>query len=186
MRWSLATFLLLAACAPAAQSPLQAPAQLPARVEPNASGYDIVLNRSEQPLGQTFAAPPDRVWPLALAAYTVAGLRIDGSDAVRYQVQTRGQVLRRQLHGESLSAYFDCGTEISGSIADTWRLKVDALMAVGPASTRDSSHVATMLTISASPVEGTSSQVTQCSSKGRLEMEIAQTIRQALARQPTR
>jgi len=183
MRWSIASLLLCVACAPATQGPIEAPTQMPARLDPNAGGYDVVLNPSEQPLAQAFAAPLDRVWPLAVAAYTTAGLRVDGSDAARHEVQTRGQVMRVQLKGRALSTIFDCGTDIAGSIADSWRLKVDARMAVGPATTPDSSRVAMMFSIAASPVEGTSAQVTPCSSKGALERDIAQTIRQALARQ---
>ena len=183
MRWSIASLLLCVACAPTTQGPIEAPTQMPARLDPNAGGYDVVLNPSEQPLAQAFAAPLDRVWPLAVAAYTTAGLRVDGSDAARHEVQTRGQVMRVQLKGRALSTIFDCGTDIAGSIADSWRLKVDARLAVGPATTPDSSRVATMFTVNASPVEGTSARVTPCSSKGVLERDIARTIRQALARQ---
>ncbi len=182
MRWLIASALACAACASAGQGSIQAPAQPPARIDPTSGGYDIMLNNAGQPVGQLVAAPMDRVWPIAVAAYTAAGLRIDGSDATRHEVQTRGQVLRRELKGVSLSAYFDCGNEMSGSIADSWRIRIDGRMAVTLAAA-DSSQVTTLLEVSASPVEGTSAQVSRCSSRGRLEAHIARIIREALARQ---
>ncbi len=185
MRCTIASVLLLAACASASSSPIQAPAQLPARVDPNASGYDITLSRADEPVGLRLAAPPDRVWPLAVAAYGAVGLRIDGTDAARHVLQTRGQVLHRQLDGSALSSFFDCGSELSGSIADTWRLKLDASMAVVPGASPDSSNLQTLLVVTATPVEGTSAQITPCSSRGKLEARLAQRVREALARQPT-
>ncbi len=185
MRWTVASALLCAACASAAPEAIQAPAQLPARVDPNAAGYDVVLNRADQPIGLRFGAPADRVWPLALAAYAAVGLRVDGTDAAQHQVQTRGQVLRQRLNGIALSSYFDCGSELSGSIADSWRLKLDASMAVAPGASADSSSLQTLLVATASPIEGTSAQVSPCSSRGQLEMKIAQLVRDALARQLT-
>ncbi len=184
MRWTIASALLFAACASAAPEPIQLPGQPPARVDPNGGGYDIMLDRADQPIGLRLAAPADRVWPLALAAYSALGLRVDGSDAAHYLAQTRGQLLRRQLNGIALSTYFDCGTELSGSIADSWRLKLDARMAVAAGTSPDSSALQTLLTVTATPVEGTSAQVTPCSSRGRLETKLAQLVRDALARQP--
>lgn len=186
MRWLFASALVCAACASAGQSSIQAPAQPPARIDATGGGYDVMLNNAGQPVGQRFAAPPDRVWPIAVAAFSAVGLRIDGTDARLHQVETRGQVLRRQLNGISLSVYFDCGNEMSGSIADSWRLRVDARMAVTPAASADSAQVMTLLSVNASPVEGTSTQLSQCSSRGRLEARIAQVIREALAHQQPR
>lgn len=184
MRWTLSVVLLCAACgASARQGPLQAPAQAPARIDATPSYYDIQVSRSDHPIGQAYGAPPDRVWPVALAAYAAAGLRVDGSSAAQRQVQTQGQVLRRSLKGVALSSYFDCGHELSGSIADSWRLKIDARMAVGSGGSRDSSIVQTLVSVSASPVEGTSTELRGCASKGALEARIAQAIGQALARQ---
>ncbi len=182
MRWTMSALLFCAACGTAAgQGPLQGPAQMPARIDQSAGGYDVVLSRSDQPLGQAFPAPPDRVGPLAVAAYAAAGLRIDGTDNARHLVETRGQALRRRLDGHSLSTYFDCGNELSGNIADTWRLTLNARMAVGPGATPDSARLQTMITVSATPVEGTSTQVSPCTSKGQLELQIAGIVRDSLA-----
>ena len=175
--------LIVAACAPAAQTPLQAPVQAPARIDETGSGYDVHLNPAGQPVGEEVAAPLAKAWPLAVDAYARAGLRIDGSDPAQHIVQTRGQIMRRQFNGRSLSNYFDCGTELSGNIADSWRIKVDAHMAVGPGTGSESSQVATMLTVTATPVEGTSASVTQCSSRGLLEATITQYVKDALAKQ---
>ncbi len=184
MRRLLPTLVLIAAaCAPAAQSPLQAPVQAPARIDETGSGYDVRVNPAGQPLGESVAGTVAKVWPIAVDAYARAGLRIDGSDPGQHIVQTRGQPMRRVLNGRSLSSYFDCGTELSGSIADSWRIKVNAHMAVSPGLTADSAHVATLLEISATPVEGTSNSLTQCSSKGLLEATIAKYVKEGLEKQ---
>jgi hypothetical protein len=181
MRRLLPIALFLAACAPSAGSTLSPAPQAPARVEETGSGYDIRLSHDNAPVGATFAVPVDRLWPIALQAYTSLGLRADATDAAGHQVQTRSMVVRRRLAGEPLSAYFDCGTELAGSIADFWRLRIDAAMAVTPV-TADSARVATMVRVTATPVEGTSTTVTECSSRGRLEGKLASAIRAALAK----
>lgn len=184
MRRLLPTLVLIAAaCAPAPQSPLQAPVQAPARINETGGGYEVRLNPSGQPVAETVNGSVAKVWPVAVDAYARAGLRIDGSDPAQHIVQTRGQIMRRVLNGRSLSNYFDCGTELSGNIADSWRIKVDAHMAVGPGANAESSQLATMLTVTATPVEGTSASLTQCSSKGLLEQTIATYLNEALAKQ---
>ncbi len=182
MRWLMSTTLLLmAACAPATQSAIQTPADMPARVDSRGNGYDFRLNAAGEALGNVFAAPVDKVWPLAVDAYGRVGLKIDASDPVGHKLQTRGQVVRRHLNGRALSTYFDCGSDITGTLADVWRLKIDAQMAVAPGMTADSARVATLLTVTATPVEGTSTTVTPCQSKGQLEGMIARLVADGLA-----
>jgi hypothetical protein len=180
MRRLMPMLALLAACAPATTPPIETPAQPPPRVQATTSGYDVTLNSNSEAMGTNFDQPVDRIWPLAVEAFTRVGLHIDASDLAAHQV--RGKItLRRQLNGRSLSNYFDCGNEMTGTIADIWRVSVDARMGVGPGSTSGTSVVATMLTVTATPVEGTSTTVTQCSSKGQLEAMITSTIRKLLA-----
>ncbi len=177
--------LLLAACASAPPSPLQAPpTALPQVItnEPD-GGVRIITSATGQPIGRAFAVSPVKMWPLASAAYARVGLRIDGSDPGQHMVQTRNFQVRRKLGGASLSAYFDCGYEMTGPIADTWRLTVDGHMAVSPTVSPDSSRVTTILKVVARPIEGNSATATPCSSNGRLEAQIASAISEALAAQ---
>lgn len=180
MRRYVAALFLLAGCAPAAQGPLQTPTGAPPRVEETSSGYDIRLDPSGRPTSTSFDVAVDKLWPVAMQAYTKLGLKADRVDAVRHQVAGR-LVVRRQLNGRPLSEFVDCGHEISGSIADTWRLTIDSQMAVGPGTTAASSVLGSMLTVRATPVEGTSTTLTQCASRGALETLLAQNIRTLLA-----
>ncbi len=186
-RLLLTAALLTTACAsaPVPPSPLKTPAVGMAQVITNESdgGVRIITNASGQPIGRGFAVAPDKLWPLAIDAYARVGLRIDGSDPAQHMVQTRALQLRRKLNGTALSAYFDCGMEMTGPIADSWRLTLDGRMAVSPALTADSAHVTTMLTVVARPIEGNSATSTACSSTGRLETAVAKAISEALAAQ---
>ncbi len=184
-RLLLTAALLGAACASAPPSPLQTPAAgLPQVItnEPD-GGVRIITNAAGQPIGRAFRVAPDKVWPLAIDAYARVGLRIDGSDPAQRQVQTRAQQIRRKLGNVALSTYFDCGTEMTGPIADSWRLTLDGRMAVSPGATADVANVTTMLTVVARPVEGNSATSTVCSSNGRLEAAVANAIKDALATQ---
>lgn len=176
MRRLIALAVVSLGCAPAAKTPLEAPSQVPPRVQATTSGYDVLLNSNAQPVGGVVAAPVDKVWPAAVDAFTRVGLKIDESDAASHQV--RGRVtIRRQLNGKSLSSYFNCGSEMTGAIADTWRITVEARMGVGPGAKPETSIVQTMLEVTARPIEGTSTTVTPCSSNGQLETILANTVR---------
>ncbi len=184
-RLLLTAALLTTACASAPPSPLQTPsAGLPQVItnEPD-GGVRIFTNAAGQPIGRAFRVPPDKLWPIAIDAYARVGLRIDGSDPAQHIVQTRGLQIRRKLNGTALSAYFDCGMEMTGPIADSWRLTLDGKMAVSPGMTADSAHVTTMFTVVARPVEGNSATPTACSSNGRLEAAVAKAIGESLASQ---
>jgi len=184
-RLMLTAALLVGACASAPPSPLQAPPPMPARIESDPDGgVRITTSATGQPVGQSYAVPAEKMWPIAIDAYARVGLRIDGSDPGRRLVQTRAQALRRKLNGAALSTYFNCGSEMTGLIADNWRLVLDGQMSVGPASTADSSHVATRFTVVARPIEGASAGATACTSTGRLETAVAKAITEALAAQP--
>ncbi len=183
MRRVLPLLLLLGACAPAAQSPLDTPTAAPARVESKEGGYDIQLSRADHPVASELSAPVDRAWAAALEAYRGLGLRLDQADAARHQAHGR-MVARRLLNGTRLSDYFDCGNEASGAIADTWRLSIEAQLGVGPGRSPGSSVMASMFTVRASPVEGTSTSVSQCSSRGVLELRLADMTRQNLGAAP--
>lgn len=184
-RLMLTAALLSAACASAPPSPIQTPSAGLAQVITNESdgGVRIITNAAGQPIGHAFAVAPDKIWPLAVDAYARVGLRIDGSDPAQRLVQTRALQIRRKLNGAALSTYFDCGLEMTGPIADSWRLTLDGRMAVSPGLAGDSSHVTTMFTVVARPIEGNSATTTGCSSTGRLEAAVAKAIGEALATQ---
>ncbi len=183
--WTAA--LLSAACTPAPRTPLQAPpVALPQVItnEPD-GGLRVITSATGQPIGRSYAVSPDKLWPIAIDAYARIGLRIDGSDPGRRMVQTRALQLRRRLNGAALSSYFDCGNEMTGPIADSWRLTLNGTMSVSPGLSADSSHVTTMLTVVARPFEGNSASSPACTSTGRLEMALANAISAAiLTKQP--
>ncbi len=183
-RLMLTAALLTTACASTGSTPLQAPPATRAEVitTERDGGVRIITNAAGQPIGRSFAVPPARMWPVAVDAYARVGLRIDGSDPAQHMVQTRSLQVRRKLNGVPLSTYFDCGSEMTGPRADSWRLTIDGRMAVSPTSP-DSSAVTTILTVVARPFEGNSATPTACSSTGRLESKLTDAVAEALTMQ---
>ena len=178
----LAAPLLLAACASAPSSPLDDPAPRRAEIHTDADGRpQITTSGNAQPVGRSYAAPAETVWPAALEAWARVGLPIDGSDPTQHLVQTRSLTVRRKLNGIRLSTYFSCGSEMTGLIADSWRLTLQGRMAVVPGTTPGTSMVTTVLGASALPLEGTSAGPTPCASTGRLEALLTNTLMQLLA-----
>lgn len=172
--------VLLAGCAPAAQAPLPpGPAASP-RIERTTGGYNVRVGSDERTVEATFPVAPARLWPIALRAYTELGLRADSTDPAAHSVRTRGMVAYGRMAGRRLSDFFDCGADLGGAIADSWRVRIDAWMAVSPAGSADSASLATVMAATATPVGGADSDVTPCSSRGRLEAMLVDAVRKAL------
>ena len=178
-RWTY-TAPLLAVCLSAAPAAAQLITPMPGDVVRSPQAIEIQMNRADTPVTAAFELPPARLWPLALLAYIRTGLRVSASDPARRRVDTKGQILWNQLRGHPLSDYFDCGRIFTGPIADRWRLRVDAQMAVLPREVADSSGVVLVLSARAEPTDGTASTTTPCTSLGRLETALATEVRRLL------
>ncbi len=180
-RWS-SIVILLAACAPAAGAPSGPGPQAPSEISRNTGGYDVRLRSDAKPVEATLPVSPARLWPIALRAYTSVGLRADVVDSVGHRVETRRLMAHFRMANHRLSSLFDCGTNLTGDIADSWRLAIDAQMAVVPEGAPDRARVAMSVMATATPVGGSGSSVTPCSSSGRLEAMLLDSIHGALAR----
>ncbi len=171
MRWRIGA-VFVAVCASAGTAP--AAAQRPVRSDQT---VEVQYNPTAAPVTAAFELPPARLWPLALLAYTRAGLRVDKSDPAHRRVDTHRQALWSSLKGHPLSDYFDCGSTVTGPIADRWRLTLEGQMAVLPRPAADSSGVALFFVANATATDGSASSGTPCVSRGTLEQAIAEEVR---------
>lgn len=121
----------------------------------------------------TLPEPPEKLWPLLGQVY----------DALSVPVQIRnpeagvlGSVdfqATRRLGDHRLSLFLDCGSTITGSMADQGELTMTVVTQVRPADlSGDQSEVSTLVKGTARQ-HGLSSSQTECTSTGRLEDMIA-------------
>jgi hypothetical protein len=80
---------------------------------------------------------------------------------------------------QALSTFIDCGSNLSGPVANASRVKLDVISQLVPAQ-GGRTTVRTTVTASARPNQGTSASVLGCSSTGRLETRINQLQQQRL------
>jgi hypothetical protein len=75
-----------------------------------------------------------------------------------------------------MSALMDCGSTITGRRADLWQVTLQLLTVVRADGPTDST-IATRVTATARPVDGSSTDAVPCLSNGLLEKKIAEVVR---------
>jgi hypothetical protein len=99
-------------------------------------------------------------------------------DAAQRTASTTDLQVRRQLARKPLSQYLDCGSNLTGLIANSYRvsLNVSSTLTPGP---QGGSTLQTSVSASATSPQGASSAPVSCSTTGRLEADLAQLVRAA-------
>lgn len=174
-RYGLLLVALFApACASTPHDDDQPGAQVPAI---HISGTDalIILDGAPDRLRYLILAPADSAWPALLGAYEEIGIEIGFADPGGLAVGNRQLQLQRRLGGTRLSRYFNCGTSITGSVANESRIEADLttrLVAVAADTTR----LETSISAIGYSLSGSSNSAVRCSSRGRLEERIAEAV----------
>lgn len=126
----------------------------------------------------TFDAPPDRVWNALQRTYDELGIEVKLLDRQAGTLGNRDFSIVRQLAGESLSGYLNCGTDAQlGPLANSYRIQLSVLSTIRPVG--ESTEVETRVTGQGQKI-GQSSATVHCSSTGRLESRIARLTRHKL------
>ncbi|MGH7506938.1 MAG: hypothetical protein ACRELX_14875 [Longimicrobiales bacterium] len=89
-------------------------------------------------------------------------------------VQSESVRAVRRFAGERMSDLFRCGSSLTGERADSWRLEIEATAQVQAAG--EGSRLTTRVSTIARSIDGTSRNAVPCSTRGRLEEIIAETI----------
>jgi hypothetical protein len=120
--------------------------------------------------------PLQPVWRAMVPAFEEVGLRGAGvMDADRRVFGYPSAVMPRRLADNRLSTYLDCGQGPAGNYADIYRVTGTVIAAVRPAAEPDRTLVEVAVEAVARPRE-VSGQTVRCSSNGRLERRIAQSV----------
>lgn len=167
----------VAACASSgAPAALETPPTPPAQVTYTGTTTEVRLSSDNSPVSTVVDAPLDETWRAALSTFAAFGFKADQIDPIQHQVATQGHRARRTLNGVRLSQLFDCGSNITGNVADSHMLRMSVELGVAAAGARTSS-VSTRVNALAYPVEGTSTEPMRCGSKGTLEKRILEEIK---------
>jgi hypothetical protein len=168
--------LLLApvsACAPGGATSPGPPPAPPASIQENSTGVHVRLNSNPRRMVATVDAGVERVWSVLPEVYRTLGITAEVNDPAARVYGSR-RVTVNQIEGKRTSSWVRCGHEGSGASAmSAYRYRLTVLSTVSPAADGKAT-VATEVSGSATPVEGTSSGAVHCVSNGGLEQRIAE------------
>jgi hypothetical protein len=136
------------------------------------SGYDVRISDDGRSASVTLRAAPEAAWTGLLAAYKKLGIPLTSTDAASRTVSNTSFNVRRRLADQPLSRYLDCGTNLSGVIANSYRVELSVSSSLTPA-TGGETMLETRVSASAVSPQGASSAPVRCVSTGRLETDIA-------------
>jgi hypothetical protein len=177
MRTSILGLILLCGCASASR-----PASEPSSNDRilgvnNQTGEVLHTQASVGPVASSIHAPFSTVWAALPEVYNSLAIELTVIDQPSGTVGNRSFVRTRTLGGKRMSAYFDCGSSMTGMRADEGRMTITAVSRVTDVANGETS-LATTVSAVVQTNEGASAQNIPCASSGALE----ETIRSGVAR----
>jgi hypothetical protein len=170
-----------AACAPAAQSPLDRhESDRTVTVQADTWRTDVTLRYRDHVAIADVPAPRREVWEHLTRAWEEVGLPEPVVDRSGYSLTVTNYAVTRRLGRTSMSNYLNCGSSLTGPIADTHRITLSVRTILEPASP-DTTEVHTRVDAVATPTAGGSTASSVCSSRGVLEAQIASRVKYHLA-----
>lgn len=164
------------ACAQAAPTPAPGPDRV---LVVDTDGSVIHQSTADENSRSTYAAPPSKVWPALVLAYTTLGIEPTTNDRSTGQYGNAGFVVPRRIAGRPIAAFFSCGSSLTGPRIDSGRvygIVMSVLSADGAGGSVVMTHVNGTLRMNS----GSSSDPINCSSTGELEQLLQKNINEAL------
>jgi hypothetical protein len=125
------------------------------------------------------AYPIDRVWRLMPAVYDSLKIPLTTFDGAKHLVGNEGMKIRQRLGGAPLSRYIDCGQAQIGPSADSYDVFLAVTTTIRSLSPTET-EIATTVESQAKPMTY-AQEYSRCSSKGTLEVLIADIVAKKLA-----
>jgi hypothetical protein len=175
VRLASACLFTLAACASSTGGPTVTSTQQNETFISGASQYDVSSKEEKDVMEQPILAPLDSAWRALPGVFLELDIEPGTVDQKNHVISNTSFVVRRTIGGVSLSRYVNCGTSISGPMAN--QLKVTLSLVVQVVAT-DSSAVSKLRSqLDGWGVdEGVSSSRIHCGSTGQLEQRIARMV----------
>jgi hypothetical protein len=171
----LVASVMLASLAGCASVPSNAPAG-----EVRTGTVGLSQNASTSNVSTPVSYSLDQVWRVLPAVYAALGIPVQLIDPKTHQVGNEGFKTRKTLGTTPLSTYIECGKTQIGENADSYDVVLTVLTSVQPGNS-GGSNVVTTIEASAKPVTY-SQEYSRCSSKGRLEAQLVDSLMARLRR----
>jgi hypothetical protein len=174
MRWVIS--LVFVGCVSGTRTAAPDPAAVNRTVLTDRQGTVLRTIDADRPATALVAAPPSKVWKAAaLAYYGDLGVEVKTADSESGLVGNRQFSRVRQLAGKPMATYVDCGSDIRGVTANSYRITMSLLSTATP-DPAGGTRLETRLTAEGQPL-GVSGDPVHCISTGRLEQRIAEGVR---------
>jgi hypothetical protein len=174
--WLSSVLLVLAGCAAGSTANTADAPTPPPRINAVGNGYDVRIESGGATSAVALQATPEAAWTALLAAYQKMGIPLSSVDAAQRTASAVDLEVRRRLAGKSLSEYLDCGSNLTGLIANSYRVRLTVSSTLQP-DPQGGSTLQTSVAASATSPQGASSAPVNCATTGRLEADIAQRVR---------
>jgi hypothetical protein len=171
--------LLLAGCTAPTVGPAPTTLEHPTAdvVIHTTSGTPLRMTVERDPSKHRVAAPLAKSWGELAKVYDALGIPLEYADHRTNRAGNTRFVMSRTLAGQPVSTFLRCGYGAAGALADTHRVRMHIATEL-KATAGDSTAVYTQIEALASPMDGTSTTTTNCTSTGALEMAIVQLLKQ--------
>ena len=164
------------ACAPAAPSPAPSPDRV---LVVGADGSIVRQSTASENSRAAYAAPPAKVWPALVLAYTTLGIQPTRNDRAAGQYGNAGFLVPRRIVGRPIAEFFSCGSSITGPRIDNGRVYGN-VMSVLTDDGSGGSVVVTYVSAYLNPNTGSASDPIACASTGALELLLQKNVQQSL------
>ena len=167
----------VAGCAAAPASPAPGPDRV---LVVDSDGNVIHQSTADESARATFTAPPARVWPALVGAYTTLGILPTTNDRAAGQYGNAGFLVPRRIVGRPIGAFFSCGSGITGPRIDNGRVYGNVMSVVADNGTGGST-VVTHVSATLRTNDGAANDPIACASTGALEELLRKNVEESLA-----
>lgn len=176
------TLLLLLLCGCASGGTIQTgeatPRQATIYTDPESG---TLMAEAPHAVATVIAAPPATVWLAAKKVYTDWDIPIAVENPAAHQIGNQNFIKSRQLAGQSMVNWVDCGSGMTGPKAASYRIYASLLTTVTPDP--GGTKLATTFTATGQDIEGGSgSDRIVCGSTGRLEQAFLEKVKETLGK----
>ena len=176
-----ASLLMLAACAAGGARTAGTNTNTPATANTQTTQGAYIRPRADATVAVMLPFPMQAVYDALPAVYNDLGITEVGQDPTARTVGNGRIIANRTFAGQRLSHWLSCGTNTFGNeVADNARIELSVRTTVAPDGATGSS-VRTLVEATARNNRGTSADVAECGSTGRLETRITNMLQQRLA-----
>lgn len=123
----------------------------------------------------------DAVWRILPSVYDSIGIQVTTVDPATKKIGNPGYKIRQRLGKVPLSRYLDCGTTQIGPNADSYDVVLTVLTVVTPEGAGTGATLSTVVEAQSRPATFTQAY-NRCSSKGAIEIRVAELVKARLSR----